>query len=85
MSYLRGGCGVNRMDGKSNENVYKKFSMSSREGMSYGVVEMKRSTGGSVNVPFASAELRLLISRSAKVTSVQAVCVCVCLCVCVCV
>ncbi len=26
MSYLRGGCGVNRMDGESNENVYGKFS-----------------------------------------------------------
>ncbi len=25
MSYLRGGCGVNRMDGESNENVYRKF------------------------------------------------------------
>ncbi len=40
MSYLRGGCGVNRMDGESNENVYRKFGMSSREGMSCGVVEM---------------------------------------------
>ncbi len=41
MSYLRDGCGVNRMDGESNENVYRKFGMSSRgEGMSYGVVEM---------------------------------------------
>ncbi len=46
MSYLRGGCGVNRMDGESNENIYRKFGMSSRgEGMSCGVVEMvKRST-----------------------------------------
>ncbi len=45
-SYLRGGCGVNRMDGKCNENVYRKFGLSSRgEGMSCGVVEMvKRST-----------------------------------------
>ncbi len=25
MNYLRGGCGVNKMDGKSNENVYRKF------------------------------------------------------------
>ncbi len=34
------------MDGESNENVYRKFGMSSRgEGMSCGVVEMvKRST-----------------------------------------
>ncbi len=41
ISYLRGGCGVNRMDRKSNENVYRKFGMSSRgEGMSSGVVEM---------------------------------------------
>ncbi len=46
ISYLRGGCGVNRMDGESNENVYRKFGMSSRgEGMSCGGVEMlKRST-----------------------------------------
>ncbi len=37
---------VNRMDGESNENVYRKLGMSSRgEGMSHGVVEMvKRST-----------------------------------------
>ncbi len=41
MSYLKGGCGVNRMDGESNENVYRKFGMSSRgKGMSCGVVEM---------------------------------------------
>ncbi len=32
------------MDGESNENVYRKFGMSSREGMSCGVVEMKHST-----------------------------------------
>ncbi len=46
MSYLRGGCDVNRMDGESNENVYRKFGISSRgEGMSCEVVEMvKRST-----------------------------------------
>ncbi len=45
MSYLRGGCGVNRMDGESNENVCRKFGMSSRgEGMSCGVVMVKRST-----------------------------------------
>ncbi len=37
MSYLRGGCGVNRMDGESNENVFRKFGMSSRgEGVSCG-------------------------------------------------
>ncbi len=43
---MRGGCGVNRMDGESSENVYRKFGMSSRgEGMICGVVEMmKRST-----------------------------------------
>ncbi len=41
MSYLRGGCGVNRMDGESNENIYRKFGMSSRgEGTSCGVVEL---------------------------------------------
>ncbi len=46
MSFLRGGCGVKRMDGESNEDVYKKFGMSSRGGgMSCGVVKMvKRST-----------------------------------------
>ncbi len=41
MSFLRGGCGVNRMEGESNENVYRKFGMFRRgEGMSCGVVEM---------------------------------------------
>ncbi len=40
MSYLRGGCGVNRIDGESNENVYGSFGMSSREGMSCGVAEV---------------------------------------------
>ncbi len=46
MSYFRGGCGVNRMNGESNGKVYRKFGTSSRgEGMSCGVVEMvKRST-----------------------------------------
>ncbi len=35
ISYLRGGCVVNRMDGKSNENVYSEFGVSSRgKGMS---------------------------------------------------
>ncbi len=44
MCYLRGGCGVNRMNGESNENVYRKFGMSSRgEGMSGGVVEMNNN------------------------------------------
>ncbi len=45
-SYLRGECSVNRMDGESNENVLRKFGMSSRgEGISCGVVEMvKHST-----------------------------------------
>jgi len=38
---LRGCCGVNRMDGESNENVYGRFGMASKgEGMSCGVVEM---------------------------------------------
>ncbi len=27
MSYMRGECGVNRMDGESNENVHRKFGM----------------------------------------------------------
>ncbi len=40
ISYLRGECGVNRMDGESNENVYRRFGMSSREGIKCGVVEM---------------------------------------------
>ncbi len=46
MSYLRGRCGVNRMDGESNENVERKSGMSSRgKGMSCGVMEMvKRSS-----------------------------------------
>ncbi len=46
VNYLRGGCGVNRMDGESNEYLYRKSGMSSRgEGMSCGVVEMvKRNT-----------------------------------------
>ncbi len=36
---------MNRMDGESNENVYRIFGMSSRgEGMSCGVVMVKRST-----------------------------------------
>ncbi len=40
MSYLRGACGVWRMDGESNESVYHRFGMSSKgEGMKGGVVE----------------------------------------------
>ncbi len=27
VSYLRGACGLNRMDGESNENVYEKYGM----------------------------------------------------------
>ncbi len=30
MSYLRGGCGVNRTDGESNKNVYGGLCLSSR-------------------------------------------------------
>ncbi len=40
MSYLRGGCGVNRKDGESNENAYGRFYMSSKgKGMSCKVVK----------------------------------------------
>ncbi len=40
MSYLRGACGVQRMDGESNENAYNRFGMSRKgEGMKCGVVE----------------------------------------------
>ncbi len=36
---------MNRMDSESNENVYRKFGMSSKgEGMSCGVVLVKHST-----------------------------------------
>ncbi len=28
MSYLKGACGLNRMNGKSNESMYKKFGLS---------------------------------------------------------
>ncbi len=42
ISYLRGGCGVNQMDGESNENVHRKSGMSSRgEGMSCGDGEVQ--------------------------------------------
>ncbi len=30
MSCLRSGCGMNRMDGESNENVYERSGLSSR-------------------------------------------------------
>ncbi len=40
MSYLRNACGVIRMDGTSNENVYERFEMCHRgEGKKCGVVE----------------------------------------------
>ncbi len=46
MSCLRGACGLNRMDGESNESVYGRFGMSVKsEGMNCGVVEVvKHST-----------------------------------------
>ncbi len=46
MSYLRGACGLNRMDSESNVSVYGKFGMSVKsEGMNCGVMEVvKRST-----------------------------------------
>ena len=46
MSFLRGACGIGRMDGESNERVYGRFGMSSKgEGMKCGVVELvKRNT-----------------------------------------
>ncbi len=41
MTYLRGACGRNRMNGESNESVYGKFGMSFKsEGMNCGVVEV---------------------------------------------
>ncbi len=40
MSYLRGACGVSRMDGMSNESVYECFGMCHvGEGKKCGVVE----------------------------------------------
>ncbi len=40
MSYLRSACGVNRMDGMSNESVYEHFGMCHvGEGKKYGVVD----------------------------------------------
>ncbi len=46
ISYLRNACGVNRMDGMSNESVYEHFGMYHRgEGEKCGVVEeVKRQT-----------------------------------------
>ncbi len=43
LSYLRGVCGLNKMDGESNESVYGRFGMSfKREGMNCGVVEVAK-------------------------------------------
>ena len=40
MSFLRGACGVGRMDGESNERVYERLGMSSKgEGVKCGVGE----------------------------------------------
>ena len=46
MSFLRGACGVRRMNGDSNERVYERFGMSSKgEGVKCGVVEwVKRNS-----------------------------------------
>ncbi len=46
MSYLRGACGLNRMDGENSESVYGRFGVSVKsEGMNCGVVEVvKHST-----------------------------------------
>ncbi len=46
MSYLRSACGVSRMDGMSNESVYKHFGMCHvGEGKKCGVAEeLKRQT-----------------------------------------
>ncbi len=46
MKNLGGGCGLNRMDGESNESAYEKFSLSfESEEMNCGVVEVvKHST-----------------------------------------
>ncbi len=41
MSYQKGACGLNRMDGESNKSVYGKFGLSFKsDGMNCGVVEM---------------------------------------------
>ncbi len=46
MNFLRSACGVQRMDGKSNESVYNRSGMLSKdEGMKRGVEEgVKRNT-----------------------------------------
>ncbi len=46
MSYLRGACGVTRLDGESNESVYERCGIESQaNGVNCGVGEwMKRST-----------------------------------------
>ncbi len=44
-SYLKSACGVSRMDGMSNEGVYKRFGMCHVDkGKKCGVVEVKRQT-----------------------------------------
>ncbi len=46
MSYLRSACGVSRMDGMSNESVYKRFGMCHvGEGKKCGVVEEGKKCG----------------------------------------
>ncbi len=45
MSYLRGVCGLNRMDGESNESVYGKFGTFVKcEGINCRVVVVKCNT-----------------------------------------
>ncbi len=46
MSYLKGACGLNRMEGERNGSLYRKFDIPFQsEGMNCGVVEViKRST-----------------------------------------
>ncbi len=40
MSYLRGVCGMTRLDGESNESMYERFGMGSyANGVNCGVVE----------------------------------------------
>ncbi len=49
VSYLRGACGMNRIDGESNERVYGRFGMSTKgEGMNCGVVEIVKHTSNSL-------------------------------------
>ncbi len=41
MSYLRGACGVTRLDGESNESVYERCGMETQaNGVRCGMVEM---------------------------------------------